>query len=128
MHLCIWESRDFVAHGSNVPTRIRGMGNSLLIVLCNVLNFPLSHVDMTNVLGRKVVRCLCPVLLTRLVPPNMRTWGTEVAFLTLVSILPIVLTRENGLGRELLIIRITILVLFILLSADPNVLISRAGS
>lgn len=57
----------------------------------------------------------------------MRTCGTEVAFLTLVNILPIVLIRENGLGRELLIIRRTMLVLVILLRADPNVLISRAG-
>lgn len=128
LHLCMCDISELVAHGSNVLIRMPGAGSTDLIRTCSLLMFLLENVDMTHVLGTNVLTCLCAVLLTWLVPPNMTTAGTALMLLTLESILLIVLTRENGLGRDLLIIRMTRLVLEILLSADPNVLTSRAGS
>lgn len=127
LHLCMWDTSELVAHGSSVLMRMPGAGSTDLMRLCSVLMFLFENVEMTHVLGTSVLTCLCVVLLTWLVPPNVMTAGTALMLLTLDSMLPMVLTRENGLGRELLIMRMTRLVLVILLNADPNVLTSRAG-
>lgn len=127
LYLCMRDSSELVLQGSSVDMRMFGMGSTDLTCCSRLLRFLFAVVDIRSVLGLSVVSCLCAVVLTWLTPPNMMMCGTLLVFLTLVSMLPMVLTRENGLGRELLIIRRTTLVLVILLNADPNVLTSRAG-